>query len=175
MSRSLSPGQRQNHVWLVAVPKRQAFTQPQFHFGERVQWQIANRLPNWQVGQIVGMEFTETAWQYFIEVDRNSLSTAELPSKHYVAEQHLRLVKCAGSARERLQGEPEWFLTEPAAFKLGVSAEQLRKLRRKGLFKNGHHYRDISVPGSGLPRWQWHVERCGKALEIAPEKRSAYK
>ncbi|MBD1871229.1 DNA-binding protein [Cyanobacteria bacterium FACHB-471] len=74
-----------------------------------------------------------------------------------------------------MQGEPEWFFTEPAAFKLGISAEQLRKLRRKGLFKNGHHYRDISVPGSGLPRWQWHVERCVKALEIPPEKRSIRK
>jgi hypothetical protein len=62
---------------------------------------------------------------------------AELPSKHYVAEQHLRLVKCAGSVRERLQGEPEWFLTEPAAFKLGVSAEQLRKLSARAYSRMG--------------------------------------
>jgi hypothetical protein len=61
--------------------------------------------------------------------------------------------------------------TQAAAATLGLSPAQLRKLRRKQLFKVGYHYRDTSVPGSGLPRWQWHVARCGKALEIPPEKR----
>ncbi|MBD2261098.1 DNA-binding protein [Pseudanabaena sp. FACHB-2040] len=62
-------------------------------------------------------------------------------------------------------------MTEAAATLLGISAEQLRHLRRSGLFKAGHHYRDTSIPGSGKPRWQWHVERCAQALAVPPEKR----
>ena len=27
-----------DQAWLVVVPKCQEFTQPQFHFGERVKW-----------------------------------------------------------------------------------------------------------------------------------------
>ncbi|MBD1860026.1 DNA-binding protein [Leptolyngbya sp. FACHB-1624] len=76
--------------------------------------------------------------------------------------------------RLQLQLEPEWRLTRVAAQKLGVSSEQLRKLRRRGLFKSGYHYRDISVPGSGKSRWQWHLTRCGQALESPSASRKIH-
>ncbi|MBD1998049.1 DNA-binding protein [Leptolyngbya sp. FACHB-541] len=53
---------------------------------------------------------------------------------------------------------------------LGISEEQLRKLRRNELFKSNYHYRDTSIPGAGRPYWQWHVERCAEALEASPKK-----
>ncbi|MBM0745161.1 hypothetical protein JOY44_27170 (plasmid) [Phormidium sp. CLA17] len=57
---------------------------------------------------------------------------------------------------------------------LGITNNQLRKLRLNGLFKQGFHYRDTSIPNSGLPRWQWHVERCTQALESPLERRRGY-
>ena len=70
-----------------------------------------------------------------------------------------------------LQPASAWLQTAPAAQVLGISSEQLRKLRRRGLFKVGTHCRDTSIPGSGLARWQWHIERCQQALATPPAKR----
>lgn len=85
------------------------------------------------------------------------------------------LIKDSTSLRRQLKGESEWLSTQQAANRLGISTEQLRKFRRRGWLKAGQHCRDISMPGSALPRWQWHLERCSQLLAIPPEKRPAPK
>lgn len=65
-----------------------------------------------------------------------------------------------------------WLLTPAAAESVGISAQQLHRLRRKGFFKLGTHFRIISPPDAIRPTYQWHSERCAKALEIPMEKRS---
>jgi len=166
--------QDQDYAWLLGIPKRQEFTQPKFHFGERVKWgtEATSGTWNWQTGRIIGLSFTANRlWTYLIDLDQNGQAADTESNEQSLEEQSLQLVKDSASLRNQLKPESEWLLTQQAAERLGLSATQLRKLRRKGLFKAGHHYRDTSVPGSGLPRWQWHLERCGKALEVAPERR----
>ena len=160
-------------AWFIGVPKCQEFTQPQFHFGERVKWtHEADGHRFYRTGCILGMTFTlAQQWQYEIHLDVESSLSSQEDCEVTIPETALKLVPDSQSIRPQLQTEPDWRLTQVAAQALGVSAEQLRKLRRKGLFKSGYHYRDISVPGSGKSRWQWHVVRCGKALEVPSEKR----
>ncbi|MCY7277542.1 MAG: hypothetical protein LH702_28350 [Phormidesmis sp. CAN_BIN44] len=162
-----------DQAWLVVVPKRQEFTQPQFHFGERVKWIDEEKGHGFhRTGRILGMTFTPAQqWQYEIHLDVESSLPSQEDGEVTITEALLKLVPDSQSIRPQLRPEPDWRLTQEAAQALGVSAEQLRKLRRRGLFKSGYHYRDISVPGSGKSRWQWHVVRCGKALEVPSEKR----
>ncbi|MBW4527072.1 MAG: hypothetical protein KME18_18100 [Phormidium tanganyikae FI6-MK23] len=67
-----------------------------------------------------------------------------------------------------------WYLTIDAAISLDLPAEKLRELYRSGMFKHGHHYRDISPIGSKRPTLQFHVERCEELLAIPPEKRKCH-
>lgn len=161
------------YAWLIAVPKRQEFTQPQFHFGERVKWSRKETQGTWlcRTGRIIGMQFTaEQVWNYQLQLDSDSMS-GDMEQTVCVDAEEIKLVNDSASVRTHLNPASDWVTTQQAAQELGVSPEQLRKLRRRGLFKVGYHYRDTSVPGSGLPRWQWHVERCGKALAVPPEQR----
>ncbi|WP_348257689.1 helix-turn-helix domain-containing protein [Funiculus sociatus] len=118
------------------------------------------------------MHFTRLqTWQYQVRLDPTTGAGSDTDLS--CAEYDLQLTQ----ALHRVQPQPplsqsEWLTTAQAAEVLGLSPEQLRRLRRKGLFKVGHHCRDTSVPGSGLSRWQWHLIRCGKALEVPPEKRA---
>lgn len=169
-----TPTIEQDYAWFVAVPKRDVFTQPQFHFGERVKWLEADAQGgrSWKTGCIMGMKFIrEQRWHYQIQIDADSLTADASSEAVDFDEADLRLVPDSTSVRAQLKPTAEWMTTQSAACVLGISPAQLRKLRRQHLFKIGYHYRDTSVPGSHLPRWQWHVMRCGKALEVPPEKR----
>lgn len=158
-------------AWFVAVPSRQEFTQPQFNFGERVKFcQEQGRKQNWETGCITGMKFDSQAWTYSIVLDSDSSLVSCGVQELMAHETELQLVLDACAIRQQIQKDQAWFFTVEAAAKLGITAEQLRKLRLNGLFKQGHHYRDTSVPNSGLPRWQWHVDRCHKALETSSRK-----
>jgi hypothetical protein len=167
----------QDHAWLVTVPKRVEFSEPLFHFGERVKFRHGhggNR--SWETGRIIGLKFDELEqWVYSIQLDGDSPVIAFGVQQVVAKQSELQLVKDSCYIRDRLQAQQEWFLTKEAASKLGISGEQLRKLRLSGMFKSGYHYRDTSIPGSGRPHWQWHVERCSKALEIPAEKRKTQK
>jgi hypothetical protein len=159
-----------DQAWFVAVPKRQEFTEPSFHFGERVKWkeQPSSSHPYYQTGRILGMTFQADDWHYTIT------QYTEERRFTFLASPTLQLVSDRDSVRQSLIVPPSpWLMTAAAASHLGISATQLRKLRLNGLFKPGHHYRDTSVPGSGKPRWQWHVERCARALAVPPEQREA--
>ena len=160
-------------AWFIGVPKCQEFTQPQFYFGERVKWPYEeNGHRIYRTGRIFGITFTPAQqWQYEIHLDLESSLPFQEEGDVTIPETALKLIPDSQSIRPQLRPEPDWRLTQGAAQTLGVSAEQLRKLRRRGLFKSGYHYRDISVPGSGKSRWQWHVIRCGKALEVPSERR----
>lgn len=164
-----------DHAWFLAVPKRQEFTMPAFHLGERVKWRVAGegRSPRYQSGRVMGLVFRASQeWHYIICVDVPE-TDAEAWQEHPATV--LTLVPDTASIRSQIDlHQSPWQMSEAAAAALGISAAQLRKLRRQGMFKAGHHYRDTSVPGSGKPRWQWHVGRCEKALAIAPEKRDIY-
>ena len=174
MSVELSDFLTHDLAWLVIVPKRVEFGQPAFHFGERVKFcQGQGKDRSWETGRIIGMKCAQfDLWTYFIALDEtNSLSACgveEITAK----EAELKLVRDSASIRERVQFNQQWFHTPQAAAMLGVSEEQLRKLRRNGLFKSSYHYRDTSIPGAGRPYWQWHVDRCSKELETASAKRS---
>lgn len=161
-------------AWLVVVPKRAEFCQPAFHFGERVKFcQGQGKDRSWETGRIVGMKFAQPEfWVYFIEMDKDSsLSTCGV-EEVTAREVELKLVRDSASLRERVQLNQQWFHTPQAAAMLGISEEQLRKLRRNGRFKSSYHYRDASIPGSGRPYWQWHVDRCSRELEAASAKRA---
>lgn len=167
------PLQTDDLVWLIIVPKRVEFCQPSFHFGERVKFcQGHGKDRSWETGRIVGMNFTDSdQWVYTVSLDLES-PLSQCGIQEITAYQHeLQLVKDHCSLRSAVDIQPQWFNTAEAAELLNVSPAQLRKLRLNGMFKSGHHYRDTSVPGSGLPRWQWQVERCSKALAIPPEQR----
>lgn len=168
----------QDYAWFIAVPKRQEFTEPKFHFGERVKYSGEDNNGAWycQTGRIVGMQFSPSqGWQYQLLLDSEEPASTPRLAERYFAELELTLVKDSASLRTQFKGESEWLSTQQAASRLGISAEQLRRLRRKGFLKVGHHCRDTSVPGSNLSRWQWHVDRCSKALDIPPEKRPVSK
>jgi hypothetical protein len=160
-------------AWFIGVPKRADFTQPPFHFGERVKWWLdVEGVRHYLTGRIKGMLFTANQdWECWIELDRNRTITKYGLEDDVLGASRLTLVKDSSSIRNQLKPPSEWALTNEAATRLGISSDQLRNLRLKGLFKSGYHYRDSSVPGSARPRWQWHIERCGKALEVSPSKR----
>lgn len=159
-------------AWFIAVPNRQEFTQPQFNFGERVKFcQEQERGRIWETGCIVVMKFDSQQWTYSIILDSNSFLISCGMHEVTAKEAELQVVLDSCAIRQQIQKEQQWFFTAEAAAKLSITAEQLRKLRLNGLFKQGHHYRDTSIPGSGLPRWQWHIDRCNKALETPPERR----
>lgn len=159
-------------AWLIIVPKRVEFSQPSFHFGERVKFcQGQGKDRSWETGRIIGIKFSQQeTWIYSIELDQDSPLSACGVEELTAKELELKLVRDSSSLRERIRFNQQWFHTTQAAAMLGVSEEQLRKLRRNGLFKSNYHYRDTSVPGAGRPYWQWHVERCAEALE-APAKK----
>ena len=176
MSRSKTLTHNSDPAWFVGLPKCQEVTQPQFHFGERVKWtHEENGHRVYQTGRILGMKFTQAQqWQYEIHLDSELLLPSEGDREVTITESTLKLVPDSQSIRPQLRTEPDWRLTQVAAQALGVSSEQLRKLRRRGLFKSGYHYRDISVPGSGKSRWQWHLTRCSQALEIPSASRKIH-
>lgn len=114
---------------------------------------------------------SSTKWSYTVDLDLES-SLNQCGIEEITANQaELQLVKDSCTLRSALDVKPQWFNTAEAAELLNVSPGQLRKLRLNGMFKSGHHYRDTSIPGSNLPRWQWHIERCAKALAVPPEQR----
>lgn len=160
----------QDYAWLIAIPKRQEFTAPPFHFGERVKWQEtgATGERSFHSGRILGLSFSlDDAWQ--CQVCRDEVAEDRCTT---LAASRLKLVQDSASIRQQLAARRSaWKMTAKAAAELGITADQLRKLRRRGLFKQGHHFRDTSVPGSGKPRWQWHLERCAKALAVPSEQR----
>ena len=173
MTQTTSP-QSDDLTWLIIVPKRAEFSEPLFHFGERVKFcQGQGRERSWETGRITGMKFDASAqWSYSIALDLES-PLSECGVEEVTARQaELQLVKDSCTLRSTLEAQLQWFNTAEAAEALNVKPGQLRKLRLNGMFKIGHHYRDTSVPGSGLPRWQWHVERCTKALSVPPEQRA---
>ncbi|MDA0673050.1 MAG: type IV toxin-antitoxin system AbiEi family antitoxin domain-containing protein [Cyanobacteria bacterium] len=155
-----------DQAWFVAVPKRQEFSAPSFHLGERVKWPVQGTM---QSGRIFGLTYQpETDWQYLIRRDSEAPQSGLL---EYHPAPTLTLVPDRHSLRDHLGQQQPWQFTAAAATALGISATQLRRLRRNGLFKVGHHYRDTSLPGSDKPRWQWHIERCTRALATPPEQR----
>lgn len=168
--------QDHEHAWIIAVPKRQEFTQPSFHFGERVKFCQGQGIDRtWETGRITGMHFVEgEEWLYSVLLDNTSELVLCGVQEVTARAVELKLVQDSCTIRTQLQPQKQWLLTAEAASQLGITAAQLRKLRLNGLFKSGHHYRDISVPNSGLPRWQWHVERCNKALEASGKRRFAH-
>jgi hypothetical protein len=176
MKDSINRVQEHEHAWIIAVPKRQEFTQPTFHFGERVkfcQGQGSDR--TWETGRITGMHFVEgEQWLYSVLLDPTSALVSCGVQAVTARAIELKLVQDSSTIRAQLHPQQPWLLTAEAALHLNLTATQLRKLRLNGLFKSGHHYRDISVPNSGLPRWQWHVERCSKALEVSGKRRLAH-
>jgi hypothetical protein len=161
-----NPGQHSDYVWLVAVPAKNEFTQPQFHFGECVKW-TSESSPNrcWLTGRIRGMWFSDShKWEYLIALDSSSVGKTELEASAILNESELKLVEGASMIRKYLKPASEWQPTEQAAVALGLSSDQLRNLRLKGLFSEGQHYRDTSVPGSARPYWQWNIEQCSTLL-----------
>ncbi|MDX2254701.1 MAG: hypothetical protein NW214_04215 [Pseudanabaenaceae cyanobacterium bins.39] len=58
----------------------------------------------------------------------------------------------------------DWMETEQAALQLGITPRQLLKLRSKGIFKAGKHWRKKN-PIAARPTYIWHVEKCSKILE----------
>lgn len=64
----------------------------------------------------------------------------------------------------------EWYETNEAWHLLDLkSAEDLRRKRRNGFFKQGYHYRKGNEdPGATMPRWEFHVPRCKERLSENP-------
>ena len=58
----------------------------------------------------------------------------------------------------------DWIDTDQAALQLGITPRQLLKLRSKGVFKAGKHWRKKN-PIAARPAYVWHVEKCSKILE----------
>ena len=47
-------------AWLIIVPKRVEFSQPSFHFGERVKFcQGQGKDRSWETGRIIGIKFSQ--------------------------------------------------------------------------------------------------------------------
>jgi uncharacterized protein (UPF0297 family) len=68
------------------------------------------------------------------------------------------------------QSSRQWYSTDPAYLHLGLnSPEQLRRLRRQGLFREGFDYRTV---GS---EFQFHIANCLERLKLPPEKRRIFK
>jgi len=58
----------------------------------------------------------------------------------------------------------EWVETDEAALQLGITRRQLLKLRSKGVFKAGKHYRK-KPPLAARPAYIWHIKKCSEILE----------
>jgi hypothetical protein len=136
-------------AWVVGVPKCQEFTQPQFHSSDRVKWtQETDGRRVYRTGRILGMTFTlAQQWQYKIHLDLESSLPSQEDYEVTIPEAALTLVPDSQSICPQLRTELDWRLTQVAPQSLGVSAKQLRKLRRRGLFKSGYH------DGYGLDLW----------------------
>jgi hypothetical protein len=67
-----------------------------------------------------------------------------------------------------------WSNTETAAQQLGVTAEKLRKLKRKGYLKHGFHWRSQSSPDAKKPRMQFNVERLQELFNTERHKWKTY-
>lgn len=165
MARTRSSIPSSEIAWFILVPKSTEFTQPQFHFGERVKWQAdTGSTRQWLTGRIKGMWFGTQQWEYLVELDSKLIAGIDLEKIEVFAELDLKLVDDATTLRKAPQLNSEWQPTDQAAKILGLSADQLRNLRLKGLFIEGQHYRDASLPGSNRAYWQWHVEHCNQFL-----------
>ncbi len=73
-----------------------------------------------------------------------------------------------------IQTQRQWYDTEQAYHRLDLdSAEQLRTMVRDGTLRLEHEVRDVRSPGSQIPRYQFHIEKCSTRLLQRPEKRRA--
>ncbi|MBD2054648.1 hypothetical protein H6F88_01150 [Oculatella sp. FACHB-28] len=154
-----------SHIWYIAVPSSGGFTEPQFHFGERVRWSLEEQGNLYQLtGRIVGIWFYNNCWNYDINLDLAHIEEIELEECVTLQDVDLSLVCDECALRDQLDPLCEWLPTQRAAKRLGLLPEQLRHLRQQGKFMQGYHCRDASVPGSRKPLWQWHIGRCNEAL-----------
>jgi hypothetical protein len=99
-----------------------------------------------------------------VALDSKPTGEIDLEEVEVFAATALKLVDDTATLRQAPQLHSEWQPTDQAAKILGLSTDQLRNLRLKGLFIEGQHYRDASLPGSNRAYWQWHVERCNQVL-----------
>jgi hypothetical protein len=67
-----------------------------------------------------------------------------------------------------------WCFGREAMERLEISYDKLKRLRKAGAFKEGHHYRDISAPGAARPTYQYHVPRIEAVLNGKAAKRKTY-
>jgi len=114
----------QDYAWLIVVPKRQEFTQPKFHFGERVKWCTEAKSSSWgcQTGRIIGVHFIAShGWTYLINLDQEGKAPDAASGEQSIAEQFLQLVKDSASLRRQLKPAADWLLTNQAAARLGLS------------------------------------------------------
>lgn len=71
----------------------------------------------------------------------------------------------------------EWLNPQDASKLLGRSVRYLSKMVDEGILrlqaKNVRlpEVRDVRLPGSARPSYQYHVERCQKRLTVPPEER----
>lgn len=97
MQEQVLRSQSQDLVWLLIVPKRQEFTKPKFHFGERVKWQGEDRNGTWccRTGRIIGMHFVrlQREWQYVLVLDAEYLESIDPSGEHFYSESSLTLIK----------------------------------------------------------------------------------
>ncbi|MFB2770114.1 hypothetical protein ACE1AT_12630 [Pelatocladus sp. BLCC-F211] len=78
--------------------------------------------------------------------------------------------KLGASPSPTPQTNRQWYNTDPAYERLGLnSPEQLRRLKRRGLFRPGVDYR---IVGS---EFQFHITNCLARLAELPEKRRIFK
>jgi DNA-binding LacI/PurR family transcriptional regulator len=73
---------------------------------------------------------------------------------------------------EERSGE-RWLGINEAAAALGLTPKVLRTWQNTPEFKHGIHFRDISSPGSAMPRYQFNIPRCRDAIAKSPERRKA--
>ena len=70
----------------------------------------------------------------------------------------------------------QWYDTDIAYSRLGLdSAKKLREMVKSGILRVGHEVRDVSSTDSRLPRYQFHIEKCGARLLQPPGKRQIRK
>ena len=166
---------KQACAWMIAIPMRAEFTQPMFHFGERVKWLLTHNASRfWLSGRVMGLWFSQgsESWEYLIKLDpTRSLSGIELDETAIVEEIELKLVNDSHAIRNSLMPVSDWQTTDLAAQSLGLSPDQLRNLRLRGFFRDGYHVRDSSMPNSRRPYWQWHIQRCEETLEASKKSR----
>ena len=155
----------QTDAWYIAVPSNAEFTEPQFHFGERVSWSLEEQGNLYQLtGRIMGIWFHSGRWNYDIDLDSKKIDEIELEEFTTLEDKDLKLVHDDCTLRDQQDPLCEWFPTRQAARRLGLRPEQLRNLRQRRKFTVGYHCRDASIPGSRKPLWQWHIGRCHEAL-----------